>query len=201
MVAPPRIGNQTMNTQVETETTVAKRQVAKHFLLDASGNLVEDFEDAKGIRYLDIGSGQTIDYIPANDKARDMLAAFGARTLATNEASAARNGRDATSAEQCDAIRERFASIDSGTWVDRTREGGPRIDYPTLAKAIFNVLSKAGKTDETKRNEAEAAYVKAFEADKAKAAFMRTAPGVEAEYKALRGTKTASVEDLAALAL
>ena len=190
-----------MNTQVETETTVAKRQVAKHYLLGANGDVVEDFEDAKGIRYVDLGSGQTIDYVPANEKARDMLAAFGARTLATNEASAARNGRDATSAEQCDAIRERFAGIDGGTWVDRTREGGPRIDLPTLATAVVNVLITAGRladTDEAKGSK-YAGLLQVFEQDKAKIAFVRSALGVDAEYKRLRGTKTATADDLAAL--
>lgn len=193
-----------MNTQVETDGK--KRKVAEHSLLDASGAVVEEFEKATGFRYVDIVSGQTFDYQFKGATAGNpetMLACFGGRTLATNEASAERQ-RDGTPAEQVDAIRERFAGIDNGVWVDRTREGGPRIDAPTLAQAVVEVLVTAGSVagDDAAKQTAYANILAKFEDEKtgkAQVSKARSNPDVDAAYKRLRGTKAATKDDLAAL--
>jgi hypothetical protein len=191
-----------------TDTSVvvesAKRKIAEHGLVDANGSPVDDFEDAHGITYKDLGSGAALTYIPRKPETLRMLAMFGARTLATNEASAARNGREADGKEQVESIEARFAHMDTtGEWVDRTREGGPRWDQPTLASAAVNVLvakKKIANTDEAK-GKAYAKFVEQMAADPAKVAAIRQVEGVEAEYRKLRpsGKVQGSVDDLLAM--
>lgn len=198
-------GEPEMNTQVETDKKGKK--VAEHSWLDASGAVVEDIELATGIRYVDVGSGKTFDYQTggtAGDKLT-MQACFGCRTLATNEASAERQ-RDGTGAEQVEAIEQRFALQDQDppVWVDRTREGGPRIDAPTLAQAVVEVLVQAGKVanDDAAKQTAYVGILAKFEDEKTgKAAISKAKsnPQVDAEYKKLRGAKAATTDDLAAL--
>lgn len=186
-----------MNTQVETAPT--KRQVAKHSLLGSDGSSVEDMEQATGIRYQDLDSGETFDYqLKANSDALRMLAAFGARTLATNEASAARQ-KDASGAEQIAAIKERFALIDGGTWVDRTREGGPRIDQDQLATAVLNVMIVAGKLTEEDRDAKKAKLLETWAADPKKVTQAHSVTQVRDEYAKLTGKTARTVDDLAAM--
>lgn len=186
-----------MNTQVETEPT--KRQVAKHSLLDSAGNTVEEMEQATGIRYQDIQSGNTFDYqLKANSDALRMFAIFGARTLATNEASAARQ-KDATGGEQLAAIQERFALIDSGTWVDRTREGGPRIDQSVLADAVMEVMVQAGKVAAEESSAKREKLLASWAADPKKVGVAHSVPAVRDRYTALVGKTARTVDDLAAM--
>jgi hypothetical protein len=175
-----------MNTQVEKEAT--KRQIAKHFLLDAKGAVVEEFEQAAGIRYVDLESGGTFDYVPKSEDAKMMLMCFGARTLSTNEASAARQ-KDASGAEQLAAIKSRFDLIESGTWVDRTRDA-VSWDHPTLATAAVNVLVASGKIadDEAAKGAKYANALKLLtEKGDAGIAALRAVAGVETEYRKLKG--------------
>jgi hypothetical protein len=190
-----------------TDTSVvvesAKRKVAEHGLVDAAGSPVDDFEDAHGITYKDLGSGAALTYIPTKPDSIRMYAIFGMRTLATNEASAARNGRDADGKEQVESIQARFDYVDStGEWVDRTREGGPKWDQPTLATAAVNVLiatKRIKKDDEDAKGKAYAKFVESMAADPAKVAAIRQVEGVEAEYRKLRGKSAGSVDDLMAM--
>jgi len=183
-----------MNTQVEKV-----ERVAKHELLDSAGTVTERFEDAVAIRYTDIASGDVIDFEPKGEAQR-MLALFGARTLATNEASASRQ-KDGTSADQMDAIRERFAGMsgDEPKWVDRTREGGPRIDQPTLAESVVDQMVIDGKWTEDERATKVAKMLETMKADAKKVTVLRSLPGVEAHYKRRKGGKAASAADIAAL--
>lgn len=186
-----------MNTVVDQEPT--KRQVAKHSLLDASNAVVEEMEQGTGIRYLDIASGKTFDYqLKANSDGLRMLALFGARTLATNEASAARQ-KDGDSADQLTAITERFALIDTGVWVDRTREGGPRIDQAVLATAVINVMVGGGKVQETERDARYAKLLENWAADPKKVNVAHSVPQVRDEYAKLTGKTARSIDDLAAM--
>ena len=186
----------------ETATESAKRAVAKHALLAADGAVVEDFEDAHGIRYTDLASGLTYDYTPKNPNAIRMLAMFGARTLATNEASASRQ-KEGSSQDQIDSIKERFEYIEANNaWVDRTREVGARWDVATLAKAAVNVLIAQGKIpagDAQKAAETEARLADLMNTDKAKVGSIRAVDGVEAEYKKLQGKTAKTADDLAAM--
>lgn len=179
-----------------------KRAVAKHQLLGADGAVVEDFEDAHGIRYIDLASGGTFDYTPKSANAIRMLAMFGARTLATNEASAARQ-KEGSSQDQLDAIKDRFDYIEANNaWVDRTREVGARWDLPLLAKAAVNVAVADGKIpagDAQKMAESEAKFLDLMTKDKTKVGVIRSVAGVEAEYKKLQGKTAKSADDLMAL--
>lgn len=186
-----------MNTQVESEVT--KRQVAKHSLLDAAGNIVEDMEAATGFRYLDIASGETFDYqLKANTDALRMLALFGGRTLATNEASAERQ-KDGDSKSQLAAIADRFALIDTGVWVDRTREGGPRIDQAVLATAVLNVMIGSGKVPESERDGRYAKLLANWAENPKLVTVAHSVPAVRDEYAKLSGKTARTVDDLAAM--
>jgi hypothetical protein len=195
-----------MSDTSTVDDAAGKRQVAKHGLLDQAGNLLaesSDFENAHGIRYLDIATGQTFDYMLTNPESVRMFAAFGARTLTTNEASQVRNSKEGgTPAEQVQAIRDRFALIDSGTWVDRSREGGPRWDVPTLASAAVAVAvakKKVPNTDAAK-GDAYDKFLKLMTEDPSKVTVIRAVEGVEAEYRKLRGTAPSkTVDDLMSL--
>jgi phosphoribosylformylglycinamidine (FGAM) synthase PurS component len=196
-----------MNTQVDTETEAAKRQVAKHSLLDTQGAVVEDFEDATGVRYQDVETGKTIDFqLKANTDATRMLALFGARTLMTNEASAVRQkeGKSGTGALQVQAIEERLALIfgtdgNGGQWVDRTREGGPRIDQQALADAVCEVMIAGGKFAPEDRDAKRAKLLETWAADPKKVGVAHSVPAVRDAYARLVGRTAKTVDDLAAM--
>lgn len=180
---------------------VEKRAIAKHELLAADGSVVEDFEDAHGIRYTDLASGLSVDYLPKNPNALRMGAAFGFRTLATNEASQARQ-RDGSAQDQIDAIRDRFDLIENQSqWVDRTREGGVRWDLPTLATAAVNVAIANGKVanDDSAKGAAFQKFSEFLAADPGNVAKIRSVDGVEAEYRKLRGKTAKTADDLMAM--
>lgn len=182
---------------------MAKRErVAKHELLDASGNVVDDMEKAVGIRYTDVQSGLTTSFVPDMAKPGALWAAlFGLKTLATNEASQVRQA-DGTAQEEIDAIEERFAKMFADAdpaFVDRTRAGGPRYDLPTLAKALTNVMIASGTWAESDRADKEAKALAAMQADAKKVGTFRSLDGVDAEYKKLRGAKVTSAADVADL--
>lgn len=178
-----------------------RKQVAKHFLLDSAGEVVEEETQATGIRYVHIASGQTFDYQlkPGSDAMR-MFALMGAKTLATNEASAVRQ-KEGDTGDQVGAIKERFALIDTGVWVDRTREGGVRIDKDILAEAAIQVMIAKGalKDEPEVVGNAKAKLRQKLEDDPKAVAVVRGVDGVAAKYAQLSGKATRSVDDLAAL--
>ncbi len=198
----------------QTTVDTAKRQVAKHSLLDAAGVVVDEMEKATSARYQDIETGGIVDYTPTG-AAKDMLALFGVRTLMTNEASAVRNGKEGGSGtEQLDAIRERLAGLDNGVWVDRTREGvGAKIDKALLATAAVEVGMEATPPRVTPegKGDAYANILKALEEGRAASgdkkaltaaqvmATIRAIPGVQERYARLTGKTTRTIDDLANL--
>lgn len=195
-----------MMTEAETETV--KRKVAEHDLIDAGGAVVDEEEKAQGIRYTLLANNQAFEYQFGKSQDADrMLALFGAKTLATNETSQARNSaKGAASAdEQIQSVRDRFALIATGQWVDRTREGvGAKIDKDALAEAIVRVQIAAGsKTSDGELVTAElaAAGYKAKVRQKLEddAAFVRKArqvPAIATEYSAIVGRTVATLDDL-----
>lgn len=206
-IATAQVENETGATAA-TETAVtngnegadeepAKRKVARHWLVNANGAKVDDEESATGIGYQVLGSSGEFTYqtgLTAGSR-EAMLAVFGAKTLATNESSQARNNaKGAASAdEQMEAVRERFALLDTGKWVDRTREGvGAKIDKDALAGAIVAVAGTAGKTLDyaavRQKLEEDAAFVRAT----------RQVPAIATEYAARAGRPAKSLEDVLA---
>jgi hypothetical protein len=188
------------SSAADGDTETVKRAVAKHELLDANGAVVENEEEATGIRYTLLANGQSFDWQHGqNPDADRMIAIFGAKTLATNESSAMRNSTKgaATPDEQIDAVRERFALILTGKWIDRTREGvGAKIDLDALANAICNVQVAEGKyTEEQVKTEKLAATRQKLEDDKSWARGARQVPKFAAEYAKIKGAATKSVDD------
>jgi hypothetical protein len=187
-------------TNVDQETEVTKRAVAKHFLLDASGDVTEDETKATGIRYLQISTGDKFDY-QISEAARLMLACFGAKTLATNESSQVRNNPKGAGgdAEQMEAIRNRFALLDQGEWVDRTRTPGAVVDKDALAEAIVIVMLADGKiTEDQATGDAKAKVRQKLEDDPQYQATARQHPRVTAEYAKLKGRTVKTTDDLMA---
>lgn len=187
----------------EGDTETVKRAVAKHELLDSSGAVVEEEELATGIRYTLLANGQAFDFQSGMEpgKRETMLTIFGAKTLATNETSALRNSTKgaATPDEQIDAVRERFALLETGKWVDRTREGvGAKIDLDALANAICNVQVAEGKyTEDDVKNEKLAKTRQKLEDDKVWARKARQHPPFAAEYAKIKGAAQVTTEDFA----
>lgn len=187
----------------EGDTETVKRAVAKHELLDANGALVENEEEATGIRYTLLANNQAFDFqsgMTAGER-NTLLAIFGAKTLATNESSAMRNSTKGAASpdEQIDAVRERFALLETGKWVDRAREGvGAKIDLDALAEAICNVQVAEGKyTEEQVKTEKMAATRQKLEDDKAWARGARQVPKIASEYARIKGSVTKNVDDFA----
>lgn len=185
------------------ESEPAKRAVAKHELLDTSGAVVETEEGANGIRYTLLANGQTFDWqFGANPTADKMLAIFGAKTLCTNVTSAERNNTkgEASPDDQIAAVRERFAGIEGGVWVDRSREGvGAKVDLDKLAEAVCQVLVGEGaKTQGDIDSGYKATIRQKLDDDKVYVRKVRTYGPVAAAYTALVGRPVASLNDLLA---
>jgi len=190
-------------TETETETTSSKRAVAKHSMLDAAGNITENETEATGQRYVHLATGRTFDYqVPGAvaGSPQTMLAIFGAKTLMTNEASAMRQ-KEGDNSDQVGAIEERFALTDTGQWVDRTREGGPRTDRDALALAAAEIFGEAQSPAWDEAQVAAQAKVlrDKIEADPKLITFLGKVTGVSARYAQKVGKATKSVSELADL--
>lgn len=188
-------------TESVTETT--SRKVAVHELLAQDGSVVESEEEADGIRYTLLGNGEKFDWLAsqATPSELKLLAIFGAKTLATNETSQARNNPKGAASpdEQIGAVRDRFAMIRTGQWVDRTREGGAvgaKVDKDALAEAIVRVKLAAGKITDAQVGDEKAAIRQRLEDDVAYMRKARQVPEVASEYASIVGRATASVDDL-----
>jgi hypothetical protein len=172
-------------------------------LLDSTGAVIDEIENAVAIRYIDLATGVTFDYTPS-DKSRTMLALFGAKTLATNEASQARQSGE----DEMAGINARFAILDSGAWVDKTRDGtGVKFDLDLLSTALGGVMVETGATtqealdanpDSDGRGDGWR-KIRAKLEDAAFVKFAKNADGVIAAYNRLKGKETKSIGDLAAL--
>jgi hypothetical protein len=186
----------------ETDTEVVRTKLAEHGYVAADGTPVGDEESAHGISYKiirDKATGEAVD-LPAfvylygkNADLDRMLANFGAKTLATNESSAARQSKegDSSAAGQMEAVKERFALLGTGKWVDRTREGvGAKIDKDALAGAIVAVAAAAGKTVDY------AAVRQKLEEDPVFVRATRQVPAIATEYASRAGRPAKSLDDV-----
>lgn len=183
-------------TNVETTTETTKRKVADHIYLDAAGNVVDQEEDAQGYRYKMLETDETFDWSweEANELERKMLALFGAKTLATNVTSGARNNSKgaASAKDQMVAVKDRFSTIRDGNWTSPSEGGGGfAIDKAKLAQAIANVRSAMGKAADTVEN-----YLRRFEEEAGYMAKCRKVPEVNAEYAKLAGRGVVSIDDI-----
>jgi hypothetical protein len=189
---------------VDQNTTAKKKRqaVAEHEFIDAKGEVVDDGESAQGYRYTLLANSDTFEWYwtLANDDEKRMLALFGAKTLATNETSQARNNPkgSGSAAEQMEALRERFTMLRNGQWVDRSREGAvTKIDKDALAEAICQVLVAKGKhTEEEIATSVKAAKRQQLEDDATYLRKSRQVPEVAIAYAAIVGRQVATVDDL-----
>jgi hypothetical protein len=194
--APGETGNDT--------ATTGKRRQAKHELVDAQGNVLGDDGtevEAHGIRYTLLAlTEKPFTYIYGQNADADrMLACFGAKTLCTNETSAARNNDkgEASPAEQMDAVVDRFSLLATGQWVDRTGGVGAKINKDALAEAICQQLVEDGKATNEQIEQGYKAKVRAkLEDDAVYARKSRTHNGVAAKYAAIVGRSSATTDDL-----
>lgn len=190
-----------MVKEVETDTETKRSKVAEHDLIDAAKAVVESEEDADGIQYKLVANQKSFrwNWSEANDSERKLLAIFGAKTLATNETSQARQ-KDADADGQLDAVVERFGIIRAGQWVDRTREGGVgrAIDKDALAEAIVRVLLASGKITDAQVGDTKATKRQQLEDDAAYVRKARQVPEVADEYIKIVGKPQvkATVDDL-----
>ncbi len=171
-----------------------RESVAKHELLAEQGGRHVSMQEAIGIRYTDKKSGEVFEYFPQGaqpGKALTMLALFGAKTKATNEASRVRNGDGGGPSEQLEAIDEVFTNLDKGVWREKAEGGGgSRTDKRLLAEVLIAALGqKAQGTVDTYQNRLETEdgyYRKVWSNDQ-----------IKTEYRKRAGKVGAPVEELA----
>lgn len=183
------------NTAPAPQTDDGKREsVAKHELINAAGGPHVSMDTATGIRYTDRKTGNAFEYlIPGAmpGTAATMLAIFGAKTKATNEASRVRNAEKGTSDEEMEAIDEVFANLDKGIWREKAEGGGgSRTDKRLLAEVLIAALGeKAQGTIDTYQNrlETEEGYLKKVMGNDA----------IKTEYRRRAGKTGPAVETLA----
>jgi hypothetical protein len=168
---------------------------AKHGLLSYGGEETRKFEEAGAITYALIGRPDdvfTFDVPESIPHGHRMLALFGARTLATNTASQIRQ-KGGDEAEQMEAVRDRFADLMDGTWVERAERVGAKIDVNVLAGVY---ATWATTQDGKPRNAVEIAA--RLESDTALRRKVYGIPDVKAEYvrQAGKPVDTKAVTDL-----
>jgi len=170
-----------------------REAVAKHELLAEQGGKHVSMAEAIGIRYTDRKSGEVFEYFPQGAKpgnALTMLALFGAKTKATNEASRVRNGDGGGASEQMEAIDEVFTNLDKGVWREKAEGGGgSRTDKKLLAEVLIGALGeKAQGTVDTYQNrlETEEGYFKKVWSN----------DQIKTEYRKRAGKTGAPVADL-----
>lgn len=177
------------------EKAKSRDSVAKHELIAEPGGEHTSIDKAVGIRYVDKrDANYKFEYMIPGGVAGSpatMLALFGAKTKATNEASRVRNGQGGDITAEFEAIDEAFANIDKGIWREKAEGGGgSRTDKALLAQCLVEALGeKAQGTVDTyqHRLETEEAYYKKVWSNEA----------VKAEYKRRKGTTGTAISDLA----
>lgn len=188
-----------MSDQATSEKPT-RQQVAKHYLLLPDGTVTKDIEEATGIRYEDITSKEVFDFQLAGaepGKPITMLALFGSKTKATNEASQYRQavdrGDEVDVESQVVAIREAFAMIETGVWREKSEGGFARIDRAALAQAIIDVKQAANAPHED-----EAFYTQKLTDDPKYLRLVRQVPEVNDRYNAIKNIQPAkkSVSDI-----
>lgn len=181
--------------EAAAENSPESRKVAEHGYVGPDGSPVDSIDEATGISYLHVRDKWNFTYqIPGAVVASPatLLAVFGAKTLATNTTSGARQRGE----DEQKALVDRFSSVDEGTWRERSEGGGrgPKYDKDVLAGVLFAAL----KADGVAKGD-EASYREKLE-DRSYYAKVRNNPKVMAAYlqeMAKRGESTAAVESLA----
>lgn len=124
------------------------RKVAEHGYVGPDGGEVDTINEATGISYTHVRDGWDFAWQIPGAEAGDpqtLLAVFGAKTLATNTTSGARQ-RDE---DEQEALVERFGNLEKGVWRERAEGGGgrgPKYDKDVLAAALIETFKSDGQT-------------------------------------------------------
>lgn len=181
-----------MSDENQATASEKREQVAKHELLASAGVVTTKMEEATGIRYTVKATGKVFEYLIPDAKAgtaATMLAVFGAKTKATNEASSHRQSvskGDEVDGDEYDAVTDAFVNIDGGVWREPGAGGGrgPKYDNLVLAGVLVTLLGTNAKGD-------AAHYAGRLEQDKSYRAKVVARNDVKAAYwveMAKRGT-------------
>lgn len=180
---------------------------ATHEWLSRDGDVVDDILDGEGYRFTLVGVDEPVDVMldEIGEKGVRMLALFGAKTKATNEASGVRNNAKikgtpkAGPTYQVAAVKEFFTRLATGEWSAPSEGGGPvKIDKDKLAQAICTVLVQEGKKSQADIDSGHKAKVRQkLEDDPIFVRKSRSVPQVATEYAKLAGQTTGSLDDLA----
>lgn len=177
-----------------TDTTAAdtkkSRAVAKREWLNASGTVVENEEEATGVRYTELETGESVDWQSGGDAGQTatMVACFGMLTLMGNIRNTIKNGNEPSDENVVDAIRARIAVMDGGKWLDRASgAGGPKIDVAKMAAAFIEWVQTTGSDEAKGKLQTQEVYAERLETDKSYAAKVRNIPEVKIIYNRLAG--------------
>jgi hypothetical protein len=168
-------------------------KVAQHEMLDSSGQPTTDMGDAVGYRYSLVNGGGkalTWQWSDATEDEKRMFALFGAKTLATNTTSGARNNTkgQASPDEQIEKAIERFSQIRDGTW-RKPGEGGFKVNLEFMAQAIAKARLELGKPVDNVE-----VYLQRLTEEQGYLAKVRVVPQVAAHYAKLAGRSTATID-------
>lgn len=175
------------------ETKATREKQANHKLVDAAGSPVEDWEKATGIVYEDVKTKEAFNFqIPGAQpgSVQTMFALFGARTRATNTASANRNADEASGISDVAAIRAVFDGVKDGDWNASRGGGGFQIDLDKLCEAIGIVKKRAKQPFDA------AATLARLTAEKAYKDAAMSVADVKAEYGRLTAKGGTTIADL-----
>lgn len=177
-----------------------RKAVAEHELLDAAGNVMEDGDEsqAHGVHYQLKAGGDPVQVMwnQLNADAQRMYGLFGVKTLLTNISSQSRQAGRSSVQEQIDDINARLALINSGTWVDRTREAF-KPDLDMLVEAFAQYAVSLGKVTQEQVDSGKKAEWRQRADDSAD--WVKNAYGigqVREIYAKLAGKPVKSVDDL-----
>ena len=109
-----------------------REKVANRLYIDLNGKVVDDEQDATGVRFENLERGETVtvQYADFNPIGQRMGWAFGMKTWIGNLFN-----QELDLAE----IEARLDSVKGGEWPERQGVGGPRYDAEALSKAIAEV--------------------------------------------------------------
>lgn len=171
------------------------RKIAERDYLAPDGTVVDDEEEATGVRYTQLATGKQINYqIPeaSPGKIQTMIAVFGLKTWIGNLVSQFKG--------DLDAVVGRLNELAEGNWPGRAPGEGPvsKINLDALAEAMAMVAEelgkiKAGDSADQYKDRARAK----LEEDPTLRRKFRADPQIGAKYNELVGKTTSSVDALA----
>lgn len=128
-----------------------RTKVANRLYIAASGAVVEDEQDAEGVKFENLERGETVTSMwkDFTDDGKRLIGLFGLKTWIGNLFN-----QDL----ELDEINARLDSVKAGEWPERQGVGGPRYDAEALSKAIAEVKGATDAAPFRKRIDEEKGY-------------------------------------------